>query len=189
MTRSTSRLLVVAALLIGCAACASADSVYAVWTLDATFTDGLTAVGTFTTSGGSSSVSPSFVSWDVTFSGGTLEHDFIDSSSTAPPGAILTEFPPNSSWPTGTDELLGFASEPGFTPYVDFFLGSVLTNAGGTMTLLGADSCDGTCYVLDAQADNTLTGITVPEPSAIVFLGTLLSILGAMASRRRRRVS
>jgi len=188
MTKAVSRSLVIVALFSGFAACASADPIYAVWTLDATFTDGMTATGTFATRGGSSSVAPTFISWDITFAHGTLAHDFVDSSSTLPPGAILTQFPPNVSWPTGTAELLGFAHQPGFDPYVDVFLGTVLTNAGGKMTLDGAASCDGTCYSLDPGKSNTLAGVTVPEPSALIFLGTVVGILGATTFRRRKQV-
>ncbi len=185
MKKNSLRSLWIGALLIGLGTCASADTD---WTLNATFTDGLTATGTFVTTGGSSSVAPTFVSWDITFAGGTLAHDFVDSSSNAPPGAIAVEFPPNASWPTGTLEELGFANEPGFDPYVDFFLSSYLTDAGGSMTFKGADSCDGTCYGLNVDQPHTLVGTAVPEPSAVIFLGTVVGILGATTLRRRKQV-
>jgi len=174
--------LMVLALLVGFATCASAD---VIWNINATFTDGLTAVGTFTTSGGSGSTGPTFDSWDVTFSGGTLAHDFVDTNTSAPPGAILTEIPGGAPEPVGTVEELGFAKEPGFDPNVDFYLGTYITDAGGTMDLLGAFSCDGTCYVLSPDSTNTLASAT-PEPSAIVLLGTVACIMGAAFRRRKR---
>ncbi len=135
-----------------------------------------TAVGTFVTSGGSSSSSPTFVSWNVVFSGGTLAHDFTDSSSTSPQGAILAQIPGGTPEPVGTVEELGFANEPGFDPYVDFYLGTYLTNGGGPMTILGAQSCDGTCYGLNTRDSNSV--VILPEPSAVLFPSTILGLVG-----------
>ncbi len=182
MNKSFAGALLLLALFVGFATCASAD---VVWNLNATFADGLTATGTFTTTGGSSSVNPTFVSWDVTFAGGTLAHDFVDSSTTAPPGAILTEIPGGAPEPAGTVEELGFANEPGFDPYVDFYLSTYITDAGGSMTMVGAQSCDGTCYGLNPDHPHTLASQT-PEPSAIVLFGTVTCILGAAFRRRKR---
>jgi hypothetical protein len=53
------------------------------------------------------------------------------------------------------------------------------------MDLLGAFSCDGTCYVLNPDSTNTLASAT-PEPSAIVLLGTVACIMGAAFRRRKR---
>jgi len=186
MTKFYARALTVLTLLIGFGSCASAGIL---WTLNATFSDGLTATGTFTTTGGSSSTNPTFVSWNVTFAGGTLAHDFVDSSATSPQGAIFTQIPGFPGTNPAQLEELGFGNEPGFDPYVDFYLGSYLTDAGGTMALWGAFSCDGTCYGLAAnpQVPNSLSAAAVPEPSAIILLGTFACILGT--AFRRRKVS
>lgn len=186
MTRTGSRVLAITALLIAFTTIASADIT---WTLNATFTDGMTATGTFTTQGGSSSVAPTFDAWNISFAGGTLTHNFVDSNTTVPPGAIGAQFPPNGSWPAATLETLFFAHQPGFDPYVDFYLATVLTDAGGTMTFVGrgADACDGTCFSLDATKTNSLVGVAVPEPSAVVLLTTVIGILGATTFRRRKR--
>ncbi len=160
------------------------------WTLNATFADGMTATGTFLTSGGSASAAPTFVAWDVIFAGGTLSHDFVDSNLTHPAGAILVEFPPNAYWPTSTAEELGFANEPGFAPYDDFYLGSALTAAGGTIPLIGAFSCGGNdhCPAL-AGTNNSLVGVNVPEPPVTEILACMVCsmTLGLIVVRRRRQ--
>jgi hypothetical protein len=180
MSKHSIRMLLITAFLAGFCTCASAD---VLWTLDVTFTDGLTGVGTFVTTGGSGAVAPTFVSWDVTFAGGTAEHDFIDSSTGT--GTMGVEFPPNIFWPTDTEEELSFAA-PGFTPYVDFYLATPLTEAGGSILFegVGADSCDGTCYTLNPDHPETLVGL-VPEPGAVFLLGTIV-ISVALAMRRQK---
>jgi hypothetical protein len=133
------------------------------WTLNATFADGMTATGTFLTSGGSASAAPTFVAWDVIFAGGTLSHDFVDSNLTHPAGAILVEFPPNAYWPTSTAEELGFANEPGFAPY---------------------DHCPAL-----AGTNNSLVGVNVPEPPVTEILACMVCsmTLGLIVVRRRRQ--
>jgi hypothetical protein len=101
------------------------------WNLNASFTDGLTASGFFVTDD-----SLDFASWDVVFAGGTAAHDFESSSATAPPGAVGVEIPGFFAFPGQVEELF-FAQQPGFDPYVDFYLGSLLTNAGGGGPLVG----------------------------------------------------
>jgi hypothetical protein len=159
------------------------------WTLNATFTDGMTATGTFLTSGGSASTDPTFISWDVVFAGGTASHDFVDSNLTNPSGAIGVEFPPNPWWPTSTSEELGLAHDPGYAPYDDFYLGGILTDAGGTISLIGAYSCGGsdTCYSL-AGTDNSLVGVNVPEPPVAESLACMACSLafGLIVVRSRR---
>ncbi|MGA2741495.1 MAG: hypothetical protein ABSG65_29175 [Bryobacteraceae bacterium] len=111
-----------------------------------------------------------FTSWDMVFAGGTVAHDFISSSATAPPGAAGVEIPGYFAFPGQVEELF-FAEQRGFDPYVDFYLGSLLTDAGGAIPLVGAFSCDGTCHELNPDDSNTSVGTpsAVPEPSTIVL--------------------
>jgi len=189
-----SRTLLIVALFMGVVACASADTT---WSLNATFSDKLTAVGTFTTSGGSSSVAPTFTSWDVTFTGGPGKDDFVDSPTKD--GVIGEALLPNiyigyGGAPTGTVAELEFAHDPGYSPYVDIYLKSALTPSGGTVTLIGGYDCPG-CGLLDTGTlvDGTVTetsgstGTALPEPSAISLLGTVSGILAIVIFRRRKR--
>ena len=141
-----SRTLPVAALLIGFAACASADTT---WTVNATFTGphsaaNETATGTFTTRGGSSSVAPAFLSWDVSFTG---PNTFADSSATPATTVIGENLNPwigdgggPSGYPKETE--LSFAVNPGFSPYVDVYLDAPLTD-GGAVHVIGGYDCPG----------------------------------------------
>ena len=176
----TSKALALSVLLLGFVGYASADTT---WTLDATFTDGLTANGSFVTDS-----SLDFLSWDVTFAGGTLAHDFVDSSSSLPPGAIGVQTPGFPAF-TGQVQVLYFANQPGFDPYVDFYLGDLLTPAGGSISLVGGYSCDGTCYLLDSTATNTLVGTSsaspVPEPTSLLLMGSGLLGLAKMRMKKK----
>jgi hypothetical protein len=170
------KMLALAVLLLGFGNHALAG---VIWNLNATFTDGMTASGVFVTDD-----SMDFTSWDVFFAGGTLAHDFESSSATLPPGAIGVEIPGFPTFPDQVEELF-FAKEPGFDPYVDFYLGSLLTDAGGAIPLVGAFSCDGTCYELNSNDSNTLVGTAVPEPSTIVLTVPILGLLFGALRRRQ----
>jgi hypothetical protein len=175
--------LALAVWLLGFGNCALAGEV--TWDLNATFTDGMTASGFFVTDD-----SLDFTSWDVLFAGGTVAHDFESSSATLPPGAIGVEIPGYFAFPGQVEELF-FAQEPGFDPYVDFYSGSLLTDAGGAIPLVGAFSCDGTCYGLNPNDSNTLVGTpsAVPEPSAMVLSAPILGLLFGAFRRRRIHTS
>src|ERR1022692_4620557 len=88
------------------------------WKLNRPFTECMTTLGLFRPG-----CRLDFTSWDVFFAGGTLAHDFESSSATLPPGAIGVEIPGFPTFPDQVEELF-FAKEPGFDPYVDFYLGS-----------------------------------------------------------------
>src|ERR1039457_4193919 len=152
------KMLALAVLLLGFGNHALAG---VIWNLNATFTDGMTASGVFVTDD-----SMDFTSWDVFFAGGTLAHDFESSSATLPPGAIGVEIPGFPTFPDQVEELF-FAKEPGFDPHVDFYLGSLLTDAGGAIPLVGAFSCDGTCYELNSNDSNTLELSSKHVPSQL----------------------
>src|ERR1022692_4717363 len=113
-----------------------------------------------------------------------LAHDFESSSATLPPGAIGVEIPGFPTFPDQVEDLF-FAKEPGFDPYVDFYLGSLLTDAGGAIPLVGAFSCDGTCYELNSNDSNTLVGTAVSEPSTIVLTVPILGLLFGALRRRQ----
>jgi hypothetical protein len=187
-----SKALPIAMLVVGCGGVLSADPT--TWTLNATFTEGssptlfLIATGTFQTTGGSGSVAPVFDSWNIDVTGMPTAHEFTDSNTTSPPGAIAVEFPPNASWPSQTAEELTLANEPGFSPYIDLFLKAPLTSSGGSITLLGGYSCDGTCGTLDVDISR-LTGSSTPEPVSVALLATIAVILGVVAYRRRDRMA
>jgi len=193
-----SRMLPIAGLLIGFAACASADTT---WTLNATFTGphsapDETVTGTFTTSGGSSTVAPTFISWDVSFTG---PNTFVDSSTTKATTVIGENLNPWIGYGGGltgynNETELSFAVDPGFSPYVDIYLNAALTN-GGTVNVIGGYDCPG-CGTLQSGTlvsgtliATTTTEAAVPEPSAMALLGANFGILGIVGIAIFRRHS
>jgi hypothetical protein len=191
-----SRTLPIAGLLIGFAACASADTT---WTVTGTFTGPHSApnemmTGTFTTRGGSGSMAPAFISWDVSFTG---PNTFVDSSTTRATTVIGENLNPwigAGGGPSGhpNEAELSFAVNPGFDPYVDLYLDAPLTE-GGTVHIIGGYDCPG-CGTLevgtitDGSIISTSTIAAVPEPSAIALLSANFGLIGLAIFRCRRRV-
>lgn len=168
-----AKLLAAALFFAGFATYASADTT---WTLDATFTyDGMTntATGTFTVNSGLSAIT----SWDITVTGTNTPAD--DTYTSAPPDIV--EFPDT----THVDFY-----DANTNQYIDLYLASPLSNAGGTINLLAGDNgettnstivCGSDCGVLD---EGTLSA--APEPLSLLLFGTgLVAIMGMV----RRKVS
>lgn len=167
-----AKLLAAALFFAGFVTYASADTT---WTLDATFTyDGMTntATGTFTVNSGLSAIT----SWDITVTGTNTLAD--DTYTSAPPDIV--EFPDT----THIDFYDGNTNQ-----YIDLYLASPLSNAGGTINLLAGDDGETTnstvvcagCGVLD---EGTLS--SAPEPLSLLLFGTgLVAIMGIV----RRKVS
>jgi hypothetical protein len=161
--RNITKLVTIAGLAAAFATCASADIT---WTLnDVTFTDGNSAVGFFTT--------------DNTV-------DTIDSSSivvgNANPADSFTVAQMVNAYLPG---VIGMANSD-FSKYVDLYLVSNLTSAGGTVNIGTGFDCP-TCGVLIVNSDTSVTGVLgspVPEPRFGAFLMAGLAGLGFLARRK-----
>jgi hypothetical protein len=77
----------------------------------------------------------------------------------------------------------------GFLEYVDLFLSSPLTSAGGTVSISSGFNCPG-CGSLVVNDDTGVTGVIItPEPSAIPLVGGGVMLLGIASRRKWLRVS
>jgi len=164
-------LLALSGLITGFTTCAAADTV---WNLDATFsynTFANTATGTF-------ELDPSndLVTWDITVNGTNGPADNVYT-----PGDSIAIFPDL----THLDFYDGSTGQ-----YIDLYLQSPLTNAGGTIELLYGDGgetsnstivCAG-CGTLDSGLVSTFA---IPEPSSICLLGGAAGLLAFSLLRRK----
>jgi len=152
-------------LLAASSTCALAD---VTWDLtNVGFKDGATATGYFTTLGNTV----------------TGFDDFLDLPNAKPTQAVTAV----SSYLPGS---IGFAFNSAFTEYIDLVFSSPI-KAGTTSVSLKAGSngsvlCPtpgGTCYFLTGNA--RLVDAPVPEPAAILLLGTICVLVFAKVSRRK----
>jgi hypothetical protein len=169
------KLLAAAFLFAGFAVCASADTT---WVVDATFTypsngNTNTATGTFT-------LDPSLniVTWNIAVAGSNTLAD-----NTYTPGdsfLVLTTFD------TTHIDFYDVTTNQ----YINLYLASPVSNAGGTINLLAGDSaadknstvvCNG-CGVLD---EGTIS--TTPEPLSLLLFGTGLVAIMGIARRRLKQ--
>lgn len=173
MIMKITRLLAVAGFVAICGSYASADTI---WNLDATFSYNSltnTATGTF-------QLDPSLnlVTWDITVAGSNAAAD-----NTYTPGDSIAVFPDL----THLDFYDGTTNQ-----YIDLFLQSPLTNAGGNISLLfgdgGADSNSTiVCAGCGTLVSGTVGATETPEPSSIGILSGA-GILGlALLHRKRTR--
>ena len=163
--KAASKVLIVWVLVVGCSLCATAGTI--VWTFnDVVFDNGNTVTGYFVTD----SAVTQYLSFFIVVGGGDPNGAFTVAQMTA----------------TNLPSLIG-AGNSDFSKFIALFLSSPMTSAGGTVPMdLGFDcgptgGC-GTLLVGDGF-DPTVFGL-VPEPSALLILGSSLALFGAMMRRR-----
>jgi hypothetical protein len=163
--KGIKHVLVLAGLLLGLAASASADTL---WTLsDVTFDNGNSAVGTFTTDDAVTQI----LSFSIAITGPAS-------------GAAFTAAQMVDAYLPGT---VGIANSD-FSKYVDLYLASNLTSAGGFIAFTEGYDCPG-CGTLILNADTGVNGVVVtPEPAtgAFMLLGFGMMIRKRIAQRRQR---
>jgi hypothetical protein len=156
------KLLAAALLFAGFATCASADTV---WTLnDVTFSNGNQATGFFTTNPSVTAID----SFSITVTGPAT-------------GAAFTVTTMINSYLPGE---IGMFSTP--TEFVDLYLSSDLTSAGGFVSIASGYDCPG-CGTLIVNADTGVTGVATSEPSSLLLFGSGLLGLFGMARRKLSR--
>ena len=157
--RNAAKFLILAAFVLGFAASASAQ---VTWTFsDVSFTNGDAVTGSFTTDSGVTMVE----SFNVTITG---------------PQAFTVAGLVDSYLP---GEIGIFNA--GFSQYIDLYLSSNMTGAGGTIPITSAFDCPG-CGTLNG-ASPEIIGVT-PEPSTagLMLIGVGL-LMGTWFVRRGRR--
>ena len=155
------------ALLLGSGVCAMADTI---WTLDDVFfNNGNSATGWFITDPTSTMIE----SFSITVAG----PDSADAFTAAiMPDTYLANTPPE----------IGIANSD-WSEYVDLYLASSLTSAGGTIDLTGGYDCPG-CGVLKVDGDfrpRVIGSAVTPEPSTVPFLGAGLALVALAGFRRK----
>jgi hypothetical protein len=162
--RNVFKLLIIVGLALASATCASADTI---WTLkDVTFTNGNTAVGTFTTNSATNAI--------ISFS--------LDVTGPDAAGAFVATQMVNSYLPGE----IGLAN-PGFLKYVDLYLASHLTSAGGIVHITSGYDCPD-CGTLIVKSDTEVIGaLATPEPATggLMLLGLGMMIRKRFTQRRQ----
>ncbi len=158
-------------LLMAGSVCALAGEI--TWTLtDVAFDNGNVANGWFTTD----MAVTQFDSFSITVTG--------PASNAAFTAAIMVD-----SYLPGT---IGFANSD-WSEYVDLYLSSPLTSAGGPVQIASGFDCpnDARCGVLvtDVFSGASVEGAASPEPSAFVLIAAGLGVLGLTLRRKLVRVS
>ena len=160
-----SRLLIILGLLVGSSVSALAGEIK--WSLnDVVFNNGNTATGYFITDS-----SLDVLSFSLMVTGPTGSQDFT--------ATLFVQ-----SYLPGT---VGFANSD-FSKYVDLYLISPITSAGGIGSFDMGYDCGptGGCGVLLLEGngyDPELIGTPISEPSVLLMLGGSLAVLGAMLRR------
>jgi len=158
------RAAVVVAMLTAGTMCSVAGTV-TTWTLNnIKFDNGNVLNGSFSTD---LSV-PDYITFNVTVTGPATAADFTAVTAV------------NSYLPG----LLGFAS-PGFAQYVDLYLASPLTNAGGVVNIASGFDCPsaGRCGVLVTSLG---PDVVSPEPSALLLGAAGLGWIALKVRRKSR---
>jgi len=153
-----SKFLATTLLVVGFAACASADIT---WTFsDVVFSDGDTLAGSFTTNDSVTAI------------------DSFSLNMTGPHAFTITQMV-DSYLPSE----IGMANA-GFSLYIDLFPSSNLTSAGGTIPIASGFDCGiEPCGTLLTEADGhdpELNGVA-PEPLSLLLFGTGLLAIIAIA--------
>ena len=162
--RTISRGVVILGLLIGCGISAMAGDI--TWTLNqVVFSDGNTATGYFITNSAVNTIE----GFSIVVSGPDGGADFT---------ATLMV---NAYLPT----VIGAANSD-FSKYMDLYLSSALTSAGGIVNIASGFDCPG-CGVLlltGSGYDPTVDGVPVSEPSTLLVVGSGLGFLGTILRRK-----
>jgi len=174
--KATSKVLVILGLLVGSSICALAGNI--TWTFnDVAF---LFPDGNINTVSG----------WFSTNYAGTMNQGFSIVVSGGEPNAAFTASIFVDSY---LPFELGFANS-GFSKYVNMYLTSPLTSAGGLIPfgpgLYGNNDCgtSGPCgtLLIGNGYDPYIFGV-VPEPASLLVLGSSLAIFGTMLRRKLSR--
>jgi len=173
--KAVARAMVVMGLLLGSYSGATAQEVK--WTLDdIDFNNGNTASGYFVTDY-NSSASP-FYRWSIV--------SFSITVGDSAPGAAFTAAGVDSPYLPGE---IGIYSA-GWSKYVDLYLTSLLTTAGGVVSISSGYDCPGCGVLLTGSGhDPTVDGVPLPEPTPILLLGIGLGCLGISLRRNLLRAS
>jgi hypothetical protein len=175
IVKKTSKLLAFAALLVGFATCASADTTWNLNNVNFVLNDYLgnprfdnAATGFFVVDGTGLSLSD----WDITITGSNTQANYEYKPSTS--GSV---FDPTS--------FVDFFSLPFTGPYINMGLALPLSN-GSPINLVNSpgDACPGCTLLISGYI--TTTENPIPEPSSMVLLVTVAAILGTTIIRRKR---
>ncbi len=167
MMRTVSKVLIVLALLVASGTCAMAGDI--TWTFnDVVFNNGNTVTGFFTTD----YAITEYLSFSIVVGGGDPNGAFTVTQMTA----------------ANLPSLIGAANSD-FSKYIALFLSTPLTGLGGLVSLFDGVDCgpSGGCGVLLLDGhDPTVFGV-VPEPSALLVMGSSLAIFGTLLRRKLSR--
>lgn len=130
------------------------------------------------------------ISWtlnNVHFSDGDQVTGWIETNSSGTSvTAYVIDITGPISFPVGEIAYLPYdigLAPPGWAEYVDLYLASALTSAGGAISITGGYDCPG-CGTLLTADHPTVTGV-LPEPAVILLLGIGL---GSLANGLRRKL-
>jgi hypothetical protein len=177
IVKKTSRLLAFAALLVGFATCASADTTWNLNNVNFVLNDYLgnpifdnAATGFFVVDGTGLSLS----NWDITITGSNTQANY--------------EYTPGNSGSVFDPAIhVDFFSLPFTGPYINLGLALPLSS-GSPINLVDVpgnpgDACAGCTLLISGYISSTAN--PVPEPSSMVLLVSVAGILGTTVLRRK----
>ena len=158
--KTITKLLLIVVIALGFAKGSSAQ---VLWTLnDVTFYNGNTATGSFTTN----SAGTSILSFSIDLTGPASGAAFTATQ-------MVDAYLPNT---------IGIANGT-FSEYVDLYLSSPVTGAGGIIPISSGYDCPG-CGTLIINSDTEIIG-TTPEPATMFVFGSGLLVLAGIVRRKK----